>query len=69
MPGFPVLHCFPEFVFKLMSIESVMPSNHLITLSETFILSADLLSKLYISGSQSIGALVSASVFLMSIQG
>ena len=35
MPGFPVLHYFPEFaqtyvrlMFKL--IESVMPSNHLI---------------------------------------
>ena len=26
--GFPVLHCLPEL--KLMSIESVMPSNHLI---------------------------------------
>ena len=28
-PGFPVLHHLLEFV-KLMSIESVMPSNHLI---------------------------------------
>ena len=28
-PGFPVLHCLPEFA-KLMSIESKMPSNHLI---------------------------------------
>ena len=28
-PGFPVLHHFPEFA-KLMSIDSVMPSNHLI---------------------------------------
>ena len=28
-PGFPVLHRLPELV-KLMSIESVMPSNHLI---------------------------------------
>ena len=28
-PGFPVLHHFPELV-KLKSIESVMPSNHLI---------------------------------------
>ena len=27
-PGFPVLHYLPEL--KLMSIESVMPSNHLI---------------------------------------
>ena len=29
MPGFPVHHQLPEFT-KLMSIESVMPSNHLI---------------------------------------
>ena len=29
MPGFPVLHHLPELL-KLMSIESVMPSNHLI---------------------------------------
>ena len=28
-PGFPVLHYFPDLL-KLMSIESVMPSNHLI---------------------------------------
>ena len=28
-PGFPVLHYLPEFA-QLMSIESVMPSNHLI---------------------------------------
>ena len=28
-PGFPVLHHLPE-LFKLMSTESVMPSNHLI---------------------------------------
>ena len=28
-PGFPVLHYFPELL-KLMSIESVMPFNHLI---------------------------------------
>ena len=29
MPGFPIHHQLPEFI-KLMSIESVMPSNHLI---------------------------------------
>ena len=29
MPGFPILHYFLEFV-KLMSIELMMPSNHLI---------------------------------------
>ena len=31
MPGFPVLHHLPELL-KLMSIESVVPSNHLILL-------------------------------------
>ena len=30
MPGHPVHHQLPEFILKLMSIESVMPSNHLI---------------------------------------
>ena len=29
-PGFSVLHCLPEFAQKLMSSESVMPSNRLI---------------------------------------
>ena len=29
-PGFPVLHCFPWSLLKLMSNELVMPSNHLI---------------------------------------
>ena len=29
MPGFPVLHYLPDLL-KLMSIESVMPSNHLV---------------------------------------
>ena len=30
MPGFPVLHHLSESLLKLMSIQSVMPSNHLI---------------------------------------
>ena len=30
MPGFPVLPCPSQSLLKLMSIESVMPSNHLI---------------------------------------
>ena len=30
MPGFPVIHYLPDFAHTLMSIESVMPSNHLI---------------------------------------
>ena len=30
MPGLPVHHQFLEFTPKLMSVESVMPSNHLV---------------------------------------
>ena len=30
MPGFPVFHCLQQSLLKLMSIELVMPSNHLI---------------------------------------
>ncbi|KAM7229048.1 hypothetical protein CapIbe_019164 [Capra ibex] len=30
MPGLPVPHQLPEFTWELMSIESVMPSSHLI---------------------------------------
>ena len=37
-PGFLVLHYLSEF-FKLMSIESVMPSNHLILLCPLLLLS------------------------------
>ena len=29
-PGFPVLHCLPGTVLKLMSVESMMTSSHLI---------------------------------------
>ena len=29
-PGFPVLHCLPEFVHLMFIIESMMPSNHLV---------------------------------------
>ena len=30
MPGFPILHCLPRILLKLMSIDSVMPSSHLV---------------------------------------
>ena len=30
MPGFPIPHCLLEFTPKFVSIESVIPSNHLI---------------------------------------
>ena len=39
MPGFPVLHYLLEFV-KLMSIESVMPSNHLVLCCPLLLLSS-----------------------------
>ena len=37
--GFPVLHYLPEFA-QLMSIESLMPSNHLILCFPLFLLSS-----------------------------
>ena len=36
-PGFPVLHYLPD-LFRLMSIESMMPSNHLILCRLLFLL-------------------------------
>ena len=39
MPGFPILHYLPEFLLKLMSIESMMPSNHLILCCSLLLLS------------------------------
>ena len=38
MPGLPVHHQLQEFTFKLMSIESVMPSNQLILCSPLLLL-------------------------------
>ena len=41
MPGLPVYHRIPEFVLlKLMSIELVMPSNHLILCCPLLLLSS-----------------------------
>ena len=74
IPGFPVLHYFlvlPQF----MSIESVMLSNHftlwclLLHLPSIFQASGSfIMSRLFASGGQSIGASASASVLPMSIQ-
>ena len=72
-PGFPVLHYLLE-VLKLTSIESMMPSNHLI-LCHPLLLPSILpvfpqsfpLSLPFASGGQSIGASASASV--LPIQG
>ena len=63
-----------QSLLKLMSIESVMPSNHLILLSPsplTFTLSQHQnlpMSQLFISGGQSIVVSASASVLAMNIQ-
>ena len=38
MPGFPILHHLPSLLLKLMSIESVMLSNHLILCRPLFLL-------------------------------
>ena len=72
-PGFPVLHYLPELI-KLMSIESVMPSKHLILCHPLLLLPSifpsirvfSSKSALHISG-QTIGP--SALVLPMNIQG
>ena len=73
--GFPILHHSPEFL-KLMSIESVMPSNHLIlcrpfsSCLQSFPASGSFpVSQLFTSGGQSIGAWASALVLPMNVQG
>ena len=64
-----------QSLLKLMSIESVIPSNHLIlchSLSsclQSFLASGSFpMSQFFASGAQSIGASASASVLLMNIQ-
>ena len=75
MPGFPVLH-YPLSLLKLMSIELVMLSNNLIPCSPfsscpgSFPASGSfLVSRLFASGGQSIGASASASALPMNIHG
>ena len=65
----PCLSLSPRVLLKFMSIESVMPSNHLILCCpspfrlSSFPASRSFpVSQLFISGGQSIGALASASV-------
>ena len=73
-PCFPVLHTVSQSLLKLMSIESVMPSNHLILSSpffcpQLFPASGSFpVSRLFTSGGQSIGASASSSVLPMNIQ-
>ena len=79
-PGFPVLH-YSQSLLKLMSIESVMPSNHLILCHPLLLLpsfSSCLqsfpasesfpMSLFFTSGGQSNGASALASVPPMNIQ-
>ena len=73
--GFLILHHSPEFL-KLMSIESVMPSNHLIlcrpfsSCLQSFLASGSFpVRQLFTSGGQSIRASVSALVLPMNVQG
>ena len=72
MPGFPVLHCS---LLKFTSIQSVIPSNHLILCCPFLILPSIFpafgsfpMSQIITSGGQSIGAPASASVVSMNIQ-
>ena len=65
-----------QSMLKLMSIESVTPSNHLILCRPLLLLPSILpstrvfsMSQLFTLGSQSIGASASASVLPMNIQG
>ena len=64
-----------QSLLKLMSIESVMPSNHLVLCLSLLLLPSFfpsirvcLMSWLFISGGQIIGTSPSASVLLMNIQ-
>ena len=73
-PGLPVHHQLPSLL-KLMSIELVMPSNHLILchpllpLLQSFPASGSFpMSQLFASGGQSIGVSALASVLPMNTQ-
>ena len=61
-------------LLKLMCIESVMPSNHLIlclpfsSCPQSFLASGSFLSWLFTSGGHSIGVSASSSVLLVNIQ-
>ena len=74
-PGFPILHHL-QSLLKLMSIESVVPSNHLILCRPLLFLPLSfpssrsfLMTWIFTSGSQSIRVSASAAVLPMNIQG
>ena len=73
-PGLPVHRQLPEFT-KLMSLESVMPSNHLILCCPLLLtpsifpsIRSFRMSQFFASGGQSTGVSASASVLPMNIQ-
>ena len=76
MPGLPVHNQFPESTqIKSMSIESVMPSNHLILCQPLFLQPSIFaasgsfqMSQLFASGGQSIGVSASTSVLPLNSQ-
>ena len=75
MPGFPVFTTSPS-AFTLVSVESVMPSNHLIPCRPLLLLPLMApsirvfsVSQLFAWGGQSIGVSASASVLPMNILG
>ena len=75
-PGFPVFRYLPVCSIKFMSIELVMPSNHVnlcphfsFCLSSFPASGSFLVSHLFISGGQSNGASASALVLPVNIQG
>ena len=75
MPGFPVHHCLSLSLLKLTSIESVVPSNHLILCHPLLLLPSIFPNitvfsnkSVFASGGQSIGVSASASVLPMNIQ-
>ena len=72
--GFPVVHHFPE-ITKLMSIESVMPSNHFILCRPLLLLPSIFPrikvfsnDQLFTSGGQCIGVSASTSILPMNTQ-
>ena len=73
-PGFPVL-TISQSLLRLMSIESVVPSNHLILCCPLLLLPSIFstsgsfpMSQRFTTGGQNFGASASASVLLMNIQ-
>ena len=53
MPGFPVLHYLSEFL-KLVSIESVIPSNHLILCCPLLLLPPSIFPSIRVFSSESV---------------